>query len=162
MEQAAETLKDKNWALMDVEYIQISSTHQCIRKMYLLMKDGLTDLELNFHPCMRYQDLGPRYQRSFRFCRKHIHKLTYDPMEWPRIRCAEAVSKINEFLVYNDVEMILYKGGTIEKDLCEELCIKSMNIELLPEIKKVESHDPRLEVNWYHGQILRNFHQEAL
>ena len=158
MEQPTVTCKEQNWALMDVEYIQISSSHKCVRKIYLLMKDGIIDLELDFHPCMRYQDLGARYQRTFRFCRKHIHKLAYDPMVWPRIRCAEALSKINEFIVYNDVELILYKGGSIEKDLCEELCIKSMNIELLPEIKKVESHDPRLEVNWYYAQILRICH----
>ena len=79
-------------------------------------------------------------------------------MEWPRIRCADAVSRINTFAVYNDIELILYKGGDIEKELCKELCIKSMNIELIPEIEKINSHDPRLEVNWYYDQILGNIY----
>ena len=92
----------------------------------------------------------PRYQRSFRFCRNHIHKLSYDPRKWPRIHCADAVLKINNFVVYNDIELILYEGGDIEKELCKELCIKSMNIELIPEIEKINSHNPRLEVNWYY------------
>ena len=158
MEHILEELKEKNWAFMDVEYIRISSTHRCIRKIYLLMKDGSTDLELDFYPCMRYKDLEPRYQRSFRFCRNHIHKLSYDPRKWPWIHYADAVSKINNFVVYNDIELILYKGGDIEEELCKELCIKSMNIELIPEIEKIKSHDPRLEVNWYYDQILGNIY----
>ena len=121
------------------------------------MKDGSSDLELNFSPCMRYKELQPRYQRSFRFCRNHIHKLSYSPKKYSS-ECADAVSKINNFVVYNDIELILYKGGDIEKELCKELCIKSMNIELIPEIEKINSHDPRLEVNWYYDQILGNIY----
>ena len=151
MEHISEELKEKNWALMDVEYIRISSTHRCIRKIYLLMKDGATDLELDFYPCMRYKELEPRYQRTFRFCRNHIHKLSYDPRKWPRIRCVDAVSKIYNFVVYNDIELLLYKGGDIEKE-----CIKCMNIELIPGIQKINSHDPRMEVNWYYHQVLGN------
>ena len=151
MEQITEFTK--NWALMDVEYIQTSSTHRCIRKIYLLMKDGSTDLEMEFYPCTQYKKLESRYQRAFRFCRNHIHRLSYNPKKYSPL-CSNVVAYINNFIVNNDIDMILYKGGTIEKDLCRELYIPSKNIECIPDLEKIQSHDPRVETNWYYEQII--------
>ena len=155
MEQAAETFKEKNWALMDIEYIRTSPTHRCIRKLYILAKNGSEELELEFYPCMRFKELEPRYQRAFRFCRNHIHKLSYNPTTYSPL-CSNVLPEITNFIANNDIELFLYKGGTIEKDLCEELCIASLNIECIPELEKIQSHDPRAEVNWYYGQIVGN------
>ena len=146
-------MKEKNFAIMDIEYIQTSETHRCIRKMYILAKDGYTDLELNFYPCKRYENLKKFHQRSFRFCRRHIHKLEYEPERYSP-PCKTALSKANAFIVYNNIDLILYKGGTIEKDLCGVLCMPSYNMECLPELRKVESHDPRTEVNSYYNQLV--------
>ena len=44
----------KNWALLDIEYIQCTRTHRCIRKFYILAKDGYTDLQLECIPCEPY------------------------------------------------------------------------------------------------------------
>ena len=155
MEQHIKKLmKEKNFAIMDVEYIQTSETHRCIRKMYILGKDGYTDLELNFQPCKPYKDLEKFHQRSFRFCRSHIHKLEYNPTEKYAPPCNTVLTKINTFIVYNDIDFILYKGGTIERDLCIELCIPTYNIECLPELEKVQSHDPQTEVNLYYNQLV--------
>ena len=148
-------MKEKNFAIMDVEYIQTSETHRCIRKLYILGKDGYTDLELNFYPCKPYKDLEKFHQRSFRFCRRHIHKLSYNPAEKYAPPCNTVLAKINAFIVYNDIDFILYKGGTIEKDLCSELCIPSYNMECLPELVKVQSHDPQAEVNLYYNQSVK-------
>lgn len=146
--------REKNYALMDIEYIRTSATHQCIRKLYILAKDGFTDLELDFYPCVRYKDLDKRYRRSFRFCKAYIHKLSYDPKRYSPA-CSKVLDKLNEFIVYNDIDFILYKGGLIEKDLCSKLCIQSFNIECFVELEKVESHDPRAEVNSYYAQLVK-------
>ena len=116
--RVVELMKEKNWALMDIEYIRTSQTHRCIRKLYIIAKDGYTDMELDFYPCKPYKDLEKRYQRSFRFCRAHIHKLTYNPKHAYAPACNAVLSKINTFLVYNSIDIILYKGGMIDNDLC--------------------------------------------
>ena len=61
-------IKDKNFAILDIEYIQASKSHQCIRKLYILAKDGYTEMELDFKPCKPLHELTKFYQRSFRFC----------------------------------------------------------------------------------------------
>ena len=43
-------LAERYWALLDVEYIQISPGHRCIRKLYILEENGYIDLELDFSP----------------------------------------------------------------------------------------------------------------
>ena len=155
MEQhVAEMLSKKNWSILDVEYIRTSKTHRCVRKLYILAKDGFTDLELNFYLCARYTELDKRYQRSFRFCKAHIHKLSYDPEHRYAPPCNTVLAKVNAFIIYNSVDFILYKGGTIEEELCEELHIPSNNIESFMEMEKVESHDPQTEVNAYYAQLV--------
>ena len=62
---------------------------------------------------------------------------------------------MNKFIVDNDIELVLYKGGTIEKDLCRELDVDCMNIECFEGIEKASSHDPREEVNFYYNQLIR-------
>ena len=144
-------LAEKRWAILDVEFIRISPTHRCIRKLYILTQNGF-DMEMEFHPCRPYQDLLLKYQRSHQFCRQRIHKLPYTPR---RVSppCRYAVSKLNEFIVYNGIDLILFKGGTIELELCKKLDIKSINIESM-NIEKAYSHDPREEVNFYYNQLI--------
>ena len=154
MDQASKELfYEKNWALMDIEYISTSMTHRCVRKLYILAKNGKDELEVEFFPCAQYKELEWKYQRSFQYCKRHIHRLTYNPKQYSPI-CSTVLDKINEFIVYNDIELVLYKGGTIEKDLCSELDIPSLNIEIFEDLEKVQSHDPRFEVNCYYDQIV--------
>ena len=148
-----ELLNETNWAIMDIEYITTSKTHRCVRKLYILSKNGKDELEVEFFPCAQYKELEKKYQRTFSFCQSHIHKLTYNPKRYSPI-CSTVLDKINEFIVYNDIDLILYKGGTIEKDLCSELDISSMNIECFEDLEKAQSHDPRFEVNFYYDQII--------
>ena len=155
MEQQQQMTKEKNWAIMDIEYIRTSKSHRCVRKLYILGKDGYTDLELDVYPCVRYKDLEKWYQRTFRFCRNHIHKLEYDPIHKYAPTCKTVLAKINAFIVYNSIDLILYKGGTIEKELCSKLCIPCYNIERFPELEKVQSHDPQTEVNGYYNQLVK-------
>ena len=148
----ADLMKEKNWAIMDIEYIQTSKVHRCVRKLYILANDGFTDKELEFHPCVRYRNMDKQHQRSFHYCKTHIHKLSYYPKVYAS-PCSTTLEKINKFIVDNDINFILYKGGEIEKDLCVDLGIPSFNIECFRELEKAYSHDPRVEVNCYFSQI---------
>ena len=87
-------LTTRRWALLDVEFIRTSSGHCCGRKLYILSKNCYTNMEKEFYPCRRYTQLDSKYQRSFQYCKQNIHKLT--PM------CSQAITKLNEFIVYND------------------------------------------------------------
>ena len=148
-----EVLREKNWALLDIEYIQSTRIHKCYRKLYILSNDGFTDLELDFFPCRTFEDLDRKYRKSFCFCRAHIHKLPYYP-EKCASPCSTAEDKVEQFIVDNGIDLVLYKGGYIEKHMCDELCIPSLNIEQLGEFERAYSHDPRVEVNTYYGQLI--------
>ena len=147
-------MHQSNFALIDIEYIQISKTHRCIRKLYILAKDGFTELESDFYPCKRYRDIDEKYQRSFRYCRAHVHQLRYDPRRYTS-ECRNAATVVKKFIDNNDIEFILYKGGTIERDLCEELCIPSYNIECKPGLEKANCHDPKKEIRFYFNQLVK-------
>ena len=149
----AKELMTQNWMIMDIEYIQTSKKHQCIRKLYMLSKNGSTECELDFYPCVRYKNLSKKYQRAFTFCQKYIHKLSYNPGKYSPF-CSNILKEINDFIVHNGIELVLYKGGMIEYNLCEKLCIPSMNLEVIPQIKKSYSHNPNFEVNFYYAQIV--------
>ena len=149
----SEVLRLKTWAILDIEYIQTSGAHKCIRKIYMLEKGTFSNLELEFSPCVKYHDIERRYQKSFRFCRAHIHKLPYNP-ENRSFPCTTATEKIRKFITENDIELILYKGGNVEKSVCDELQIPSMNIEEFG-VVKASCHDPRLEVHCYYEQLLK-------
>ena len=148
-----QSIKEKNWMIMDIEYIQTSKEHKCVRKLYILAKNGSEEMELEFYPCIRYKDLSKKYQSSFHYCQKYVHKLTYNPRNYSPL-CENILKEINNFIVYNDIELVLYKGGIIERDLCIDLHIPSLNLECIPSLKTVKSHNPRVEVNWYYAQLV--------
>ena len=139
---------------MDIEYIQTSNSHRCVRKLYILAKDGVTDRELEFFPCVRYKNMDKHHQRTFHYCKKHIHNLSYYPEKYAS-PCSTVFDKLNNFIVNNGIDFILYKGGNIERNLCEALRIPSYNIECFHELEKVYSHDPRTEVNAYFSQLVQ-------
>ena len=152
IEQIIMVMKEKNIAILDVEFIQASKYHKCVRKLYILAKDGYTDMELNFRPCKPLNELSKTHQRSFRFCQNHIHKLSYYPSQKYAPRCGKVLEMI--FIVYNGIDGILFKGGIIERELCHKLCIPGYNLECLQDIQKVDSHDPKTEVNGYYDQLV--------
>ena len=151
MEQV-KLLAEKRWCLLDVEFIQTSLTHRCIRKIYVLEQNGRTNIESEFYPCKRYKDLEWKYQRSFNYCRRHIHRLSYDPRKYSPT-CRSILPILNEFIVNCGIELILYKGGQIERDLCKTLDIPSFNFEGLEGLEISRSHNQRTEVNFYFSQI---------
>ena len=145
---------EKQWALLDVEFIQSTKNHKCLRKLYILAKDGFTDRELEFYPCKKFEDLEIKYKKSFFYCRANIHLLPYYPKRYAS-PCSTAVSKIEKFIKDNGIDLILYKGGCIEEQICRELCISSFNIEKLGNFEKPYSHDPNVEVRTYYEQLIQ-------
>ena len=66
--QVAKLMKEKNWALMDIEYIQTLKNHRCIRKLYILAKDGFREKELEFYPCIQYRHMKRHNKGAFNYC----------------------------------------------------------------------------------------------
>ena len=77
--QLADLMIAQNFAILDIEYIQTRKNHKCIRKIHILAKNGFTKLTKEFYPCWKFHDLESKYRRSFLYCRKNIHRLSYNP-----------------------------------------------------------------------------------
>ena len=100
------------------------------------------DLPSTFHfqPCVSYEQLDEKYKRSFNYCKHHVHCLSYKPSSYTFL-CKEFCSLLKQNIRNQDI--ILYKGGLFEKSICDNLNIKSYNIELwgVPKIKNINEFD---------------------
>ena len=144
----------RNWALLDMEYVQTSKSHQCIRKLYILAKDGFTDLKLDFHPCKQFRDLEMRYKKARWYCQANIHQLPYYP-DGPSSPCSTTTEKLRNFVTNTNIDLILYKGGEVEQNISNEIGIESFNIYLFAEdLEKAYSYNPYVEVNCYYAQLV--------
>ena len=128
-----EDVKDMRWAILKVDTIETSPTHRCIRRFYIGDKDGVNYLEMEFYPCVTYKSLTEKYKEMFHFQSSHMHGLCYNPRQRAP-PCSVAVSKINDFIVYNDIEIILFNDDTdsysedVNSKICDKLGIQYMNI----------------------------------
>ena len=140
------------YAILDIEGIRISKDHVCTRKSYILHENG-KDLCLEFKPCIDIIDLELKYYKSFRYCEREIHKLSY----YPRTNrpCADAARELKKFVEEYNIDVVYYKGGHLEKDMCHTIKIPCFNIENVS-APKVPSHDPRVEVKSHWQFVKRN------
>ena len=145
-------LQQYNFALIDCEGIQATKTHCCVRKVYMLAKDGMTDAEIVFVPCKQFKDLEKKYQRSFRYCYRNIHNLPYSPID-RKLKCCDAASGVKRFLETVNASVVLYKGGCLEKNICDQLGVECWNIELLG-APKLNTHSPKEEINEHYNFLL--------
>ena len=60
-----ELLASYNFAIMDIESIQSTKEHKCIRKISILAKDGFTDITREFTPCRHFHELEEKYRKAF-------------------------------------------------------------------------------------------------
>ena len=151
MEELVGKIKKGNFMLLDIEYIQATKSHQCIRKFCMLSKNGECEYG-EFYPCKRFHELELRFQKAFHYCRRNIHKLTYNPIHYsPECRTSSTV--VQKIVADYSCDFILYKGGTVEKDLCERIGVQSYNIECLEGLRKATTHNPRDEVYFYMKQL---------
>ena len=151
-DKAVCTLRERNFALVDCEGIQTSKDHCCIRSMYILSKDGFTCQENDFFTCKPFKQLEDKYKKAFIFCKKHVHRLRYNPKDTTH-QCTVASQILFNFVRRNNIKIVLYKGGTIEKKLCEEMNIEAYNIERLG-VLKIYNHSPNVETHFHYNCLL--------
>ena len=90
------------FAIIDCEGILVTKKHICIRSMYILLQDGITEKYREFVACIDIKDLEQKYRQAFNYCRRHIHKLDYYPkrMSGP---CYTASTELNSFIKKNNI-----------------------------------------------------------
>ena len=101
-----------------------------------------------FWPCEHFDDIPLAQTRAFLYCYKYIHKLPYYPQN-DDLQCKDAKTMLMKFITDNNIKLIYYKGGCVEKKLCEEIGIESKNLEDFY-IPKAQCHDPKEETHFYH------------
>ena len=142
--EAMKRVQDRKWAILKIETIATSPSHQCIRRFYLGDEDGRNYLELEFYPCIPYKDLDEGYKELFYEQKSSTHGLNYNPVKRV-LPCKMAISKIDDFIVYNNIQTILYnndyRDGNIEFEICERLRIHSININSSFNDLEIERHD---------------------
>ena len=110
----ADLMIAQNFAILDIEYIQTRKNHKCIRKIHILAKNGFTKLTKEFYPCWKFRDLESKYRRSFLYCRKNIHGLSYNPPKrLQSLDCQPAEEVLKSFITVHKFNFILYKGGNV-------------------------------------------------
>ena len=145
------------YAILDIETIQMDKTHACVRKLYILCSDGITDCEREFTVCLPLQKLEKKYQAAFIYCKNNIHRLDYYPKGLSNA-CIFAVDTLKTFVKMNGVRVVLFKGGIIERRLCETAGIKYFDIGAL--VPKANCHDPRIEVRQHFKYLVLNCKNE--
>ena len=79
---------------------------QCVRKLYILTKDGFNDREMEFFPCKQYNDFDEKYQRAFRYCKSQVHKLEYNLKYKYASLCSEVMRILKRIIVGNGIDLI--------------------------------------------------------
>ena len=145
------------YGILDIEGIQRDKEHVCIRKFYILASDGVIDCEREFNVCLPFQKLEKKYQTAFIFCKNKIHKLNYYPKRLS-MPCSLAVDTLRTFAEENGIKIVFFKGGIIERRLCEKAGVKYFDIGRL--VPKVNCHDPRTEVHLHFDYLTLNCKEE--
>ncbi len=145
------SIKNSNYSVMDIKYIQTTKKHRCIRKLALQLATSELFV-FEFRPCLSWKDLDNSVKRQFNYCKHRIHGLNYTCAT--HRKCIDAKELVNEILNWNGINLVLYKGGTIEKDLCAELNMPCFNLEQLG-VPKAETHVPEDEIKFYSRCVKR-------
>ena len=71
--------------VMDIEAIQTSPTHACIREISIMPMFQATFQASNIHaiPCQDYNILEEKFQKGLIHCFNHVHHLPYYPKTKP-------------------------------------------------------------------------------
>ena len=153
------------YAIIDIEAISLSKsrgkpgryskTHNCLRKVVVLLySDKYAVYEAQ--PCVRFSDLTDCELKTFDFCHKNIHRLSYYPFEFyrPFTECVNIPEMVKDYLEFNDISIVYYKGGCLEKDLCEKMGFESRDLEKFG-VQKAQTHDPLTEVKFFKREFER-------
>ena len=140
------------FAILDCELIAISKSHQCVRSMSIILEDGITMKYWEFSPCKSFQDIPVPQKKSYTYCYYNVHGLKFYPSQRGSKKCYQAKEVLFQFIKKYGVDIIYYKGGQIERQLCNEIKCPSFNLEYIS-IPKAYSHNPREEVKFYFEHV---------
>ena len=147
-------LYNRKWSIMDMEMIRTSKEHCCVRKVYILNKNKKDYTSFECIPCKEFYNLESKYKKSFNYCKHKIHHLNFYPSKSVKaFTCLEAKYIIKNFLLKTKSDIVFFKGGKFESDLCLEINVESFDMEKIG-VKKVASHDPEIEVNLHYTQLM--------
>ena len=162
-------LKNVKYCILDIEAISLHSrkgrqygpppgafshVHNCTRKMAVQLWNEKTYME-EFHPCLTMNDLSVNEKKSYYWCKRKIHHLDYNPYHGAR-ECMDAPNAIMKMIRENEIQIILYKGGVIEKDMAYLIGVECVNLEDFG-IAKAPDHNPLNEVAFYHRELKKLF-----
>lgn len=148
-----------NYAIINIETIALGKwrthppkgsqthIHNCIRKVDIILRNKDSRV-FEFHPCLKKGDLTRKERSTFYWCQKNIHGLEYYPKKGSDT-CAQAIEVISDYLKLHDVEVCLYKGHLLQKEICQKMDISSVNIGL--NIPKAQCHNSK--VHFYHSEL---------
>ena len=145
------------YAILDIEGIQVTHDHICTRKLYILDSCG-NDHEEEFVVCRDFHQLDKKFKNAYHYCRRRVHHLPYYPQRLS-IPCHSSRNIVRNFIQKNGINVILFKGGTIERHLCEDIGVNYYDIGNI--VPKVKTHDPREEVHLHMENIVM-FHLEEI
>ena len=155
----------RRYAVLDIEGITLdksrpqpkgkySKIHICNRKVALECYDSSTKV-YEFSPCVEWKDLLLKPERkSFHHCQHYVHRLSYYPF-FPNETCVNSGIVIKKYLESKDIDLILYKGGTIERSMCDTIGIECRDLELYGVSRyKGRVHDPLEEVRYFRQSFI--------
>ena len=148
---------DNKYAIIDIEAISLwlrGKPHNCLRKVaVLLYSDEYAVFEAQ--PCVPLPDLTDSERKTFDFCYDHVHHLSYYPSDnRPFTECANIPEIVKDYLEFNNISIVYYKGGCLEKDLCEIIGFESRDLEKFG-VQKAQTHDPLMEVKFFKHEFER-------
>ena len=81
--------------------------------------------------------------------------MTFDP-RFPSSLCANSVNIIGQLLKNRQIDLILFKGGQLERDLAEKLQMECKNLEDFGVPKFTAGiHNPEAEVHFFREEFLK-------
>ena len=168
MDNILKLINEANYAIIDIEAIQLqqyrqfwkgvySKHHHCLRKVAILCKNGDYGCE-EARPCIKFGKMDDKERKSFDYNRWRVHRLPFYPSNRRDPTCAQMLQNVRSFLKIKNINLILHKGGDIERDLAEKLGYDHVNLELIG-VPAAPNHNPLQEVYFYQdclNKILRN------
>ena len=136
----ARNLLRKKFCIIDVEYISLdksrldllkgprSNIHMCWRQVGYVTYSGVRGL-VDIAPCLHFNELSGSEKRSFFYCKKNIHHLQYRPKNPNYFGCVHVKKALKDFLERHEIEILLYKGGSVEFEYSNKVCLASFNLE---------------------------------
>ena len=153
-----ELINSTNYAIIDIEGIQLeknrdlwkgrfSRHHHCLRKIAILCRNGDYGCEESY-PCIKFWEMTDKERRGFNYNRRYVHHLQYYPKNRRDLTCMEMLHNVGNFLELKDINMILHKGGNLERDIANKFGLDHLNLELI-DIPVAPTHNPLEEVQFY-------------